>query len=49
MIVAFKMIRGIDREVFYIDEDRTRNNNLCLNIRSNVNSNIGLTFFHFES
>ena len=50
MIEVFKMIHGIDRvnlgKLFCIDEDgRTRKHSLCLKIRRNVNSNIGLKFF----
>ena len=50
MIEVFKMIQGIDNvnlgELFYIDEDeRTRKYSLCLKIRRQVNSNIGLKFF----
>ena len=50
MIEVFKMIHGIDKvnlgKLFGIDEDeRTRKYSLCLKIRRNVNSNIGLKFF----
>ena len=47
MIEVFNMIRGIDKvnlvKLFCIDEEeRTRNHILCLKIRRNVNSDIGL-------
>ena len=50
MIEVFKMIQGIDEvnlgKLFCIDEDgRTRKHSLCLKIRRNQPSNIGLKFF----
>ena len=50
MIEVFMMIHGIDKvnlgKLFCLDEDgRTRKHNLCLKIKSHVNSNIGLNFF----
>ena len=50
VIEVFKMIRGTDKvnlgKLFCIDEEeRTRNHILCLKIRRNVNSDIGLKLF----
>ena len=49
MIEVFKMIHDIEKvnlwKLFCIDKDgRTRKHNLCLKIRRNGNSNIGLIF-----
>ena len=50
MIEVFKMINGMDKvnlgKLFSIDEDgRTRKHSLCLKIKRQVSSNIGLNFF----